>query len=703
MAKTNPLKRSTAQQKQYIEHTTGTTVAKKGGKGTHDPEVVRGRHNALTVTGGNLNMDGTSIVRQRALAPDDVVKSLINKTGRNVHKLWDILEKSRAAYRAGKHTHRDKLLERHKKQVQKQVLANEKTRAQQFRTGATLEESLRGLMYGHRVTDTDVYAQEIWYQFRDKINEAVTSPDALDTIRVAYKVAELYDWMVEEAKDPPPPPPPGTDEDPPPPEDDELPPPPPGQEPPPPGPVCPPPVDNPVDLDDPPPPPRGKGKTPDQDGDSPPEKEPAPDPDNTDEIDETLDEILDPFNTKRVHKTGGSGGITDAGGSYGAGSGATEGGMTITNPEQTLSKEELREKLKQVLAEKQEQAKQDAIRHAEKKYGSYGIHDYEFRIPDATQTEPLRQSDAIKMVLSETRGRTDQQIGRRGRVTGRAWQASALGNMNVFRKKPNTQGDIVILVDMSGSMGCGCGTCSGEVLDMRPAKCTSYYDHIGENPDLGLSKTGVPSYRKPLHSPCTGDPNWDEARAKYSATSNGKRKSAAWLAKQTVSAITERFPSAKVYGFSDGSETGTVIAPLEHRKWLNDSGRGLFGGGTPTCGGLQFVQDAISGSASSTTAILIMDGGPWYAGAGHFDRETGKSSNFKSSSLSQNCDRSHYAQQCAEFVKRGMGFGIVEVGLSAGSIASQLDVPVGSTAVIKTEGDLMNLVPLFSFLDGRNG
>ena len=701
MAKTNPWKRSTAQQKQYSEHTTGTTVAKNGGKGTHDPEVVRGRHNDLTVTGGNLNMDGTSIVQQRALAPDDVVRSLVSKTGKDVRKLWDILEKSRAAYRAGKHTHRDKLLERHRKQVQKQVLAEEQERAgNPYIREATLEESLRGLMYGHRVADTDVHAQKIWYQFRDKINEAVTSPDALDTIRVAYKVAELYDWLVEEAKDPPPPPPPppppGEDEDPPPPQDEELPPPPPRR-------VCPPRVDYPVDLDEPPPPPGGKGKAPDQEDDSPPEKEPAPDPDDTDEVDEALDKILDPFNTNRGHKVGGSGTPAEAGGSYGAGSGATEGGMTITNTEQTLSKEELREKLKQVLAEKQEQAKQDAIRHAEKKYGSYGIHDYEFRIPDALQTEPLQQSDAIKMVLSETRGRTDQQIGRRGRVTGRAWQASALGNMNVFRKKPNTQGDIVILVDMSGSMGCGCGTCSGEVLDMRPAKCIYYYDHIGENPDLALTASAKRSYRKNLHSPCKPDIGWDEASAKRSAISNGKRKSAAWLAKQTVSAITERFPSAKVYGFSDGSETGTVIAPLEHRRWLNDSGRKLFGGGTPTCGGLQFVQDAISGSASSTTAILIMDGGPWYAGTGLIDRETGKGSNFKSSSLSQNCDRSHYAQQCAEFVKRGMGFGIVEVGLSAGSIASQLDVPVGSTAVIQTEKDLMNLVPLFSFLDGRNG
>ena len=693
--KINPLKRSSAQQKQYIEHTTGTTIAKKGGKGTHDPEVIRGRHNDLTVTGGNLNMDGTSIVQQRALAPDDVVKSLINKTGRNVHKLWDILEKSRAAYRAGKHTHRDKLLERHKKQVQKQVLANEKARAQQaFRGPATLEESLRGLMYGHRVTDTDVHAQEIWYRFRDKINEAVTSPDALDTIRVAYKVAELYDWLVEQAKDPPPPPPPpGGEDPPPPPEDDELPPPPSGE-------GAPPPEDNP---DDPPPPPRGKGGAPDQEDDSPPEKEPAPDPDDTDEIDETLGKILDPFDTNRGHKVGGSGGTVEAGGSYGAGSGATEGGTTITNPEQTLSKEKLREKLKQVLAEKQERAKQDAIRHAGKKYGSYGIHDYEFRIPDATQTESLHQSDAIKMVLSETRGRTDQQIGRRGRVTGRAWQAPVLGNMNVFRKRPNTEGDIVILVDMSGSMGCGCEMCSGEALDMRPAKCIYYSDHIGENPDLGLTARTKRGYRKNLHSPCKEDPSWDQVRAKSSAASNGKQKSPAWLAKQTVSAITERFPSAKVYGFSDGSVTGTVITPLEHRKWLNDSGRRLLGSGTPTCGGLQFVQDAISGSASNTTAILIMDGGPWYAGVGHFDRATGKSSNFKSSSLSQHCDPSHYAQQCAEFVKRGMGFGIVEVGYSAGTIASQLDVPIGSTAVIKKEEDLMNLVPLFSFLDGRNG
>jgi hypothetical protein len=98
-----------------------------------------------------------------------------------------------------------------------------------------------------------------------------------------------------------------------------------------------------------------------------------------------------------------------------------------------------------------------------------------------------------------------------------------------------------------------------------------------------------------------------------------------------------------------------------------------------------------------------MDGGPWYAGVGLIDRETGKGSYLKDSSPSQNCDRFHYAQQCAEFVKRGMGFGIIEVGSGAGSIASQLDVPVGSTAVIKTEKDLMNLIPLFSFLDGRNG
>jgi hypothetical protein len=364
--------------------------------------------------------------------------------------------------------------------------------------------------------------------------------------------------------------------------------------------------------------------------------------------------------------------------------------MTITNDEKEhIGQEELREKLKQVFAEKQEQAKQDA--YEAKSHRAYGVHDYEVRQPTSKQVEPVGQSDVIKMVLSETRGRSERQIGRRGMVTGRAWQAAAFGNMNVFRKKPNSEGEIVILVDMSGSMGCGCTICSGDVLDMRRAGCQSPHHHENSDPALPINSTAK-KYYSGIHTPCTPDPNWTPERAQQNARYLRSNPSPSWLAKQAVSAITERFPTAKVYGFSDGSKTGTVIVPIAHRQWLNDSGRELFGGGTPTCGGLQFLQDAVSGVATNTTAILIMDSGPWNAG-----------NYFKASSKVKICDHAHYAQQCSEFVKRGMGFGIIEVGMSAGSITQQLDVPVGATAAIKSEKDLMNLIPMFSYLDGRNG
>ena len=207
MAKSKPAKRNAQQIKEFIEHSAGVNVTKKKGRGTHDPNVVRSGLDVI-VTGGNMNMDSAAIVQQRAYAPDSVVRELQGKTGKNVYKLWDVFEKSRAAYSAAKHTHRDKLLERHKKEVKKSIVASDVVAYPHISDPKTIEESIRGLMYGHRLVEMNPHAQTIWYKFRDKINDAITSDDALDAIRVSYKIAEFYNWLVEQEKDPPPPPPP---------------------------------------------------------------------------------------------------------------------------------------------------------------------------------------------------------------------------------------------------------------------------------------------------------------------------------------------------------------------------------------------------------------------------------------------------------------------------------------------------------------
>ena len=687
MAKSKPAKRNAQQIKEFIEHSAGVNVTKKKGRGTHDPNVVRAGHEVI-VTGGNMNMDSAAIVQQRAYAPDSVVRELQGKTGKNVYKLWDVFEKSRAAYSAAKHTHRDKLLERHKKEVKKSIVASDVVAYPHISDPKTIEESIRGLMYGHRLVEMNPHAQTIWYKFRDKINDAITSDDALDAIRVSYKIAEFYNWLVEQEKDPPPPPPPppGEDEDPPPPPVADPPPPPPGKE------KAPPP---PQDEDkDPPPgpvePPEGQNENPPPGPEKPPV---GPNPDDTDEVDEALEGILDPYSTNRRHGNG-PGGESNVDGSASASSGATSGGNHFTTPDTApLSPSELREKLKEILATKQEEAKAAAASWT----NNFGVHDYEIKRPDSTETEVIRDSPIIKMILSETRGRTDSRIGRRGAITGRAWQAPVLGNMNVFRKKPDTQGDIVVLVDMSGSMGCGCNRCNGEELDLRRLQCLRYSEHLNDDPNQGLTPRTKRMRRDAFHSPCTPDPSWTEHHATRQAEylRNGNRSRAAWLAKQAVSAITERFPQAKVYGFSDGSKTGTVIVPLENRQWLNDKGKTLVGGGTPTCGALQFLQDLLSGAVTDTTAILIMDGSPYYTGS--------HPNYFKDTSKHTYCNTDHYAQQAAEFHKRGMNFGIVEVGRMSGAIAVNLDVPVGSSVVIKSEAELPNIASLFQYLDKRNG
>ena len=163
----------------------------------------------------------------------------------------------------------------------------------------------------------------------------------------------------------------------------------------------------------------------------------------------------------------------------------------------------------------------------------------------------------------------EMQLLRRGSLARtHAWKLNQ-GSVKVFRRPPKTRGQVSILVDMSGSMGCWC------------AKC-------GNDPDM------------------------------YTAGS--------FLAWQVAGALSQIHPTAEVYGFTSLSRNvrATILPfPAGHMpgacaadREANDARGTPIMGGTPTCTAMLWFKEHIMSRPADTTAIIITDGGPDPCGNG---------------------------------------------------------------------------------------
>jgi hypothetical protein len=165
--------------------------------------------------------------------------------------------------------------------------------------------------------------------------------------------------------------------------------------------------------------------------------------------------------------------------------------------------------------------------------------------------------DSISEPLSLPRSST------RGRINPRRLHALQNGDMKVFTARPKTRGPVLIMVDCSGSMSCRCASCTESYIEYMDKQQPPVGDYI----------------------PC-GDASWQIARS--IARSVGY--------------------DAEVYGFDgNGGYAPTSIGRVMPRQQPK---HGWFGGGTPICTALSFIEHRLGGNTNQATIVFITDGMP---------------------------------------------------------------------------------------------
>ena len=168
--------------------------------------------------------------------------------------------------------------------------------------------------------------------------------------------------------------------------------------------------------------------------------------------------------------------------------------------------------------------------------------------------EPTVFSATTQLVMEETAGLT-QVLKRHGQPTTGAWKLQ-YGDTKVFTRPAKKRGRIIIMVDLSGSMGCWCE-----------------------------SDKGMPESRR-----------------------------SGWLAWQAAAALSSRLPDAQLFGFS-GTHSKNLIMKLEPGnqpvcRWRGRGEYGTIGTGNPDCVALEYIQTMLEGDLSGASAIMISDGQP---------------------------------------------------------------------------------------------
>ncbi len=161
-------------------------------------------------------------------------------------------------------------------------------------------------------------------------------------------------------------------------------------------------------------------------------------------------------------------------------------------------------------------------RKAKTSEGDHTVH-----IIEAPQ-EPTKLSIYGELVLDETAG-IGRQTKRNGRPTPDVWKLGLYGETRVFTRPPKRKGRLIVLVDLSGSVGCWCEKHKGGLGDGRTT--------------------------------------------------------AGWREWQVASTISRRLPDATVIGFS-GAQGGTYIVPIDpgNQPVCNQEMPSGIGGSTPICG-----------------------------------------------------------------------------------------------------------------------
>ena len=164
------------------------------------------------------------------------------------------------------------------------------------------------------------------------------------------------------------------------------------------------------------------------------------------------------------------------------------------------------------------------------------------------------ESEAISLDIQQSRGIVNHTRKYVGEPSQKTWELS-FGNTKVFTRGANTRGRVGILIDISGSMGCGCNACT----------------HA---------------------SPSSPD-------------------SAAALAYAAAKVIAELDNDAIVAAYCGCDE----IYRLKPGHALTHGAYKQTGGATPTCAALEWLEKSMGGELEGAACVLITDGHPSACGA----------------------------------------------------------------------------------------
>jgi hypothetical protein len=179
---------------------------------------------------------------------------------------------------------------------------------------------------------------------------------------------------------------------------------------------------------------------------------------------------------------------------------------------------------------------------------------HEYRIDHLRMVRDIQLRTTLRRMIGElTANGGSTRMTRSGMVTPKAWQIN-LGEIKVFTKPPFSLKRVVVMVDLSDSMGC-----------------------------------------------------WCEACCERSGFAEGKSK--AWMALQLATAIGKAFPdTTDMFGFSSDHQF-TYIYPLQIGREPVCRRMEPIAVGTPLCVALKHLEET-SLSLDATMAVLITDGDP---------------------------------------------------------------------------------------------
>ena len=444
------------EQNSYFTHLSGKPAVRKTGEAKFDPESSesRGVIEIKSARGSDLDTILLAATAQRSDITH-LAQLYQRKIRVNISTQLKILEKKRAAYRAAEHYHRPHLIKSHNEDAKKNI-------EQRSESALSYEDSLRSVLYDIGLMDgvvKDEVAIVVANHFKDEMKKATESDNPLDNLIVATQMAryeealrkqyidddaEEVEWIEEDGcifvKDPE--------------------------------------SDKPREGD-------YGNKTPitnwgveverDEDGEITKVTEsnfssPERNKEGIEEAQEKIEEIT------------GCGGIQIDGGDIPTsgenGSGSQESEWDKEKVEQSIAetmdaygstastgastqetrgfkaegdsirKETTQETLDRIRADMAIKAEEVASINAS---GLYGVHLSDIKVLRADQLEPLLKSTPINLLLNQTRDIRGQAYARVGSPSSRTWR-TRLGDMQVFKRPPDTLGDVVVMTDMSGSI-----------------------------------------------------------------------------------------------------------------------------------------------------------------------------------------------------------------------------------------------------------